>query len=311
MAWAFDAPTGVYKNHALSSQIREAALENTVFAKFVEPERGFGKGKGENVTITRVAQLPIASKVSEIETLPSGRPVVDTVSVTVSEWGFKIELTEFEESLAHFDMRNKFQRMLRNQMTLTMDKMIATSFKQASAGVIKYHTTSATAGTFSTAGTFGGTASNNMTVAHLREIRDYLAGTLKLQPYRDGNYIGILSTKPARGLKNDSEYREWVSRSTMQPFVTGVLGTIEGITLIETNHYNALSTGIGSGGVTGEAIFFGADAGFLATVLDPELRVGLSEDLGRFRTIGWYGILDAGITWTTAANSHIVHFGSA
>jgi N4-gp56 family major capsid protein len=319
--WVWDAPTGVYKNHQLSSKIREAAVADALFMRYVSPEPNYGKGRGQSANITRVMQLPLAGRVSETERLPTGRPVVDTKQVTVSEWGFKTELTEFEESLTHFDLRSKFQRMLRDQMRLTMDKMVADALLGTP---IKAVSTSATAVTFETVATGTrlpvGTATNNISIAHLRQIKDYLTGDLKAPPFKNGMYIGICSTKAARGIKNDAEYKDWQSPTTMAPFTDGRLRDVEGIALFETNHVatsialrdqGALVNAMGAGLAAGEAIFFGADAGFLATATDPELRVGIAEDLGRFRQIGWYGILEAGLTWGETANTaRAIHFAS-
>jgi hypothetical protein len=320
--WVWDAPTGVYKNHALSSKIREAAVADSLFMRYVSPEPNYGKGRGQNATITRVMQLPLAGRVSESERLPTGRPVVDTKSITVSEWGFKTELTEFEESLTHFDLRSKFQRMLRDQMRLTMDKMVAdallgTPIKAVSDGAASVAFETVATGTRLPVGT----ATNNLSIGALREIRDYLAGTLKAPNYKNGVYIGILSTQAARGVKNDSEYKDWQAPTTAAPFMDGRLRDVEGIALFETNHIapsialrdqGALVNAMGAGLVAGEAIFFGMDAGFLATATDPELRVGIAEDLGRFRQIGWYGILEAGLTWGETANTaRVIHFASA
>ena len=58
-------------------------------------------------------------------------------------------------------------------------------------------------------------------------------------------------------------------------------------------------------------MFFGDDGVFLAAVEDPELRVGLTEDLGRFREIGWVGTLDAGLVWQDATNARVVHWASS
>ena len=58
MAWTFDAPSGTYKNHALSSDIRREATADSQFMKFASPESGYGRKKGESVTITRVMNLP-------------------------------------------------------------------------------------------------------------------------------------------------------------------------------------------------------------------------------------------------------------
>lgn len=306
MAWVWDAPTGTYKNHALSSSIRDAAVADSLMMRFLDPEPNYGKKRGDTVTITRVMNLPLAGTVSEAQSLPSGRAAINTTSTTVQEWGYKVPLTEFEESLTHFDLRNKQQRALRDQMRLTMDKMAADALKTTN---IKAVATGATL-TFTTNGTPGGASAAALTVDHLREIRDYLSGTLKAPGFRNGNYVGILSTKAARGIKSDGDYATWLSPTTSEPFTTGRMRDVEGISLFETNHFDALSNSIG-GGETGEAIFFGADAGYLATVLDPELRIGMSEDLGRFREVGWYGILQAGNTWgDIAASARVVHLSS-
>jgi hypothetical protein len=87
MSWKFDAPSGVYRNHALSTDIRREAIADVQFMRFMRPEPGFGKKKGESVTITRIMALPHAQRVGENEALPSGRPAIETKTVGVSQWG--------------------------------------------------------------------------------------------------------------------------------------------------------------------------------------------------------------------------------
>lgn len=306
MAWEWDAPTGVYKNHALSSKLREEAIADVQFMRWLRPEPGYGKHKGESITITRILQLPLAGRVSEIDRLPSGRPALETKQVTPSEWGFKIEMTEFERNLSKFDPMNPYQKLLRSQMSLTMDVMGADAMKLTP---YKYIPVS-TGGVFDTDGTPSTTADKNLDVDDLRAIHDELSGTLKTPRMRGGKYIGILSTKAARGIKSDPEYKDWIAPTSSSPLLTGMLKDIEGFTLFETNHFDALPNAVGSGGILGEAIFFGDDAGFLAVVDEPELRVGLAEDLGRFQEIGWVGTLEAGLTWEVAANARVVHVTS-
>lgn len=307
MAWAWDAPTGVYKNHALTSKIRHNAIANAVFMKFLTPEPGYGKGKGESITITRFDNLPLAGRVSEIDRLPSGRPTISTKQQTVSEWGFKMEMTEFEKNLTHFDLRNQYQKLLRDQMRLTMDKMAADALKTTP---YKYIPHSSTPG-FDTDGTPTATADVNLAVSDILNIRDEMSGTLKVPPFANGKYIGILSTKAARGIRNDSTYRDWLAPNTSEPFTTGMMKDIENVMLIETNHFDALSNGVGNASVLGEALFFGDDAGFLAVIEEPELRAGIPEDLARFRQFGWVGTIEAGLTWEQAATSRVVHVTSA
>ncbi len=303
--WEWDAPTGVYKDHALSSNIRIAAVADAQFAAFARPESGFGKGKGQSITITKIFPLPLATRVSEIERLPSGRPAIDTLQITVSEWGFKIPMTEFEKNLTYFDLTNPFQVVLRDQMRLTLDDMVADAYKTT---LIKY-TPITTGGVFSTTGTAGGTADTNLSIADLREIHDELRD-LKVPTFRNGKYIGILSTKAARGIKNDPEYKDWQAPTGSGPFMDARLRDVEGFILIETNHSTALSNALGTGSVLGEAVFFGADSVALASVMEPELRAGIPEDLGRFRDTGWVGEVEAGLIWTEAAYSRVIHVTS-
>ena len=307
MSWEFDAPTGVYKNHALSSQIRHEAIARTLFMRFMTPEDGYGKKRGESVTITRVLALPLAQRVSENQRLPSVRPAIQTKQQTVSEWGVKIPMTEFERNLSHFDIENSFQISLMDQISLTMDKMSADAMKTT-----KYLYIPLDAGSvFDTDGVASTTADKNLTVDDLRNIYDELHGVLKVPMFDGGSYVGILSTKAARGIKNDSEYKDWLSPTQAMPFITGMLKDVEGFTLFETNHFDALSNGVGTASILGEAIFFGADSGFLVTAQQPELRAGVvGEDLGRIKEVGWVGTLEAGLTWETAALSRVIYVTS-
>lgn len=307
MSWKYDAPTNTYRNHWLSQKIREQAIADTVFMKFATQEPGFGKKKGESATITRILQLPLATRVGETDRLPSGRPAIETKQVGISEWGFKIPTTSFEKDLTYFDLMNPFQQTLRNQINLTMDKMVADAFKL---GPIKYVPLAA-GPNITTNGTPSGTSDQNLQVSDLREIHDYMSGTLKVPKYRNGKYVGILSTQAARGLKNDPEYKEWIAPTSSEPLMSGVLKDIEGFTLIETNHADALTDDVGASTTTGEAVFFGADAVGMLEVSAPELRMGLPDDLGRFQDIGWVGILEAFHVWESASLARVIHVTSA
>lgn len=306
MSWTFDAPSGTYKNFALSKDIRREALADAQFMRFMRAEPGFGKGKGESVTITRVLNLPLATRISETDLLPSGRPAIQTKQVATSEWGFKIPVTDYEKRLTHFNIMDPFQQVLRDQITLTMDSMAATALKLTP---VKY-TPTATGFNLETDGTASGVSDRNLQVSDLRNIHDHLHGDLKTPPFRGGRYVGILSTKAARGIKNDSEYKDWLAPTTSEPLMSGRLKSIEGFDLFETNHFDAMDNTAGTSTVLGEAIFFGMDAGGLVEVMTPEIRMGIPEDLGRFAEVGWVAIIDAFLVWETATLARAVHVTS-
>jgi N4-gp56 family major capsid protein len=306
MSWKWDAPTGTYRNHALSSDIRREAIADVTFMRFLRPEPGYGRGKGESVTITTVMKLPEAHRVQETDRLPSGRPAVRTKQVAVSQWGYKVAVTEFERDLTFFDIMNPIQRALRDQMSLTMDTMAAEAYKKTP---IKYVPT-ATGGTFSTNGVPGAVSNRNLGVQDLRRMHDFLRDDLKCPPFRNGRYVGILSVKAARGLKNDPEYKDWIAPTSSTPLMNGVLKDIEGFDLYETNHHEALSQYAGTSLTTGEAVFFGADAAGLVRIMDPELRTGLPEELGTFREVGWVGTLESFLVWDQPSMARVIHLTS-
>lgn len=305
MSWVFDAPSGVYRNHALSSEIRREAMYDVQTMRYLRPEPGYGKKKGDTITITRIMQLPVAGRVSELDVLPSSRPAINTKSVTVSEWGMKCTTTEFEKDLTFFDISNQFQQMLRDQMSLTMDLMSTTALKTTP---YKY-TPEVGGGVFSTNGTAAGVATANLAIADLRPIRDQLRKN-KSPYFRNGLYVGILSTRAARGIKNDPEYKDWISEQTAEPMIMGRMKDVEGFMLIETNNVYSFLDLVGSSTVCGEAIFFGADPAFLAVINQPELRAGIPSDLGRFQEVGWVGTIEASITWDIASLARIIHVTS-
>jgi N4-gp56 family major capsid protein len=306
MSWKFDAPTGTYRNFTLSRDIRREAIADAQFMKFLRPEPGYGKKRGESVTITRYLKLPLAARVGELDRLPAGRPPIETKQVTVSQWGYKVPVTEFEKNLTHFDIMNPIQATLRDQMTLTMDVMAAEAFKKTP---VKYVPTTS-GGTFTTNGSHSGVSDRNLGVADLRRLHDYLHGDLKAPSYRNGKYVGILSTKAARGLKNDPEYKDWIAPTSSEPLMTGRLKDIEGFALFETNHFDALDNTAGTSLTTGEAIFFAADAAGLLKVEDPEIRAGMPEELGTFQEVGWVGTLEAFLVWERASLARAIHVGS-
>lgn len=307
MAWEFDLPSGTFKNHFLSNKLRMAAIANTVFMRFLPREPGFGRGQGESATITRILNLPEAARIGETDDIPSGRPQVTTKQVSVSRWGFKIPITDYERHLSKFDLLDPFQATLRRQMELTFDTMSADALKKTP---IKYVPTSS-GFTLTTNGAAGATADRNLMVRDIREIKDYLAGTLQCPPFANRRYVGILSTRAARGILNDPEFKDWIAPTSSEPFINGQIGTIEDVTLITTNHTNALADLVGSSVTTGEAIFFGADAAALLEVQPPELRLaGNAEKLGTEWFVGWVGILEAFLVWEQASLARVVHVTS-
>jgi N4-gp56 family major capsid protein len=309
--WTFDAPTGTYKSHALSSKLYESAVEKCVFAQHASPVEGFGRKAGETVTLVRVAEItePTSAALIESQRISEDEFNMSTTSITVGEIGRAVPYNSLAIDLGKFDIENPIQKALRKQMALVLDTMCAAKFKGAK---VKYIPTGESAGTWDTDGTASTTATANMNIFHCEEIRDYMFDTLRTPPAVGDDYVGIFRTLGLRGIKRDPEWEEWHKYTDPQAKANSEVGRIENIRFIETNHANALSK-TGTSSVLGEGVVFGEDPMCMAEAMTPELRAGMPQDFGRQKSVAWYGILQFGEPFPTAnaGESRIVHVTSA
>lgn len=312
--WNFDAPTGTYKQHALSSKLWYASLEKTTFMDFVQTVEGYGRKMGENVTLTRVRTItePSDPTLTEGVRIPEDTYRLSTLSITVNEIGRSVPFTSLAEDLSKFDVENNIQRRLRDQMTLSLDTLAAVAYRTAQ---VKYTPRGLAAGNFDTAGAATTSALANWGVYHCERVRDYLYDTLHCQGIDGSNdYVGIFRALALRGLKSDADWEQWHVYTDPQSKYNSEVGKIEQIRHIETNHNMALRTGLGTGSVLGEGVVFGDESVALAEVMTPELRAqtNVGHDFGRANAVAWYGILAFSVIWDTsnAGESKIVHITS-
>lgn len=310
--WVFDAPSGVYKNHQLSSQLRMAAIVDTKFMQFVRPESGYGKKKGESITITRVSNIdvPTDGRLVENNRIPEDELTLSTTAITVSEWGRSVPYSSLAEDLGKFNIENMIQKKLKEQMSVTLDNAAAEAF---TGGLVKAIPNGVASIAFDTDGTASTQATVNLNMYHVEQIRDYMYSTLNIEPYEGDDYICLCSTKAKRGLISDPAFEQWHKYTDPQMKYKSEIGRIENIRFIETNNTTALSSSLGSGSVLGEAVFFGADAVAMAVAEDPELRIGIPQDYGRQKGVAWYGVLEFGRVWDSAnpGECRIVHLTSS
>jgi len=310
--WAFDAPTGTYKNHAMSEQLYEAAVENSVFMDHVIPVEGYGRKKGETITLTRVRNVtePLSAVLDESTRIPEDTFSLSTRAITVQELGRAIPYTSLSLDLSEFDLENPIQKKLREQLRLVLDTLAAQAFRRTS---IKADFTATTTVNVSTNGVFttGGGSTRNWLVSDVAFLRDYMFDDLTIPPLEGGDYMAIVRTLGLRGIKNDPKWEEWHKYTDPQAKFNGEVGRIEGIRFQETNHTTAARK-VGVASVLGEGIVFGDEGVGLAEALTPELRAAIPGDFGRSRAVAWYGILRMEPIWDTGnrGEAKIIHVGS-
>lgn len=303
-SWVNDGPSGVYKNHDLSSRIRMAAIQEAKFMQFVKPEDGYGKKKGESVTITRVSNVtePTDDTLDELARIPEDTLSISTQAITVSERGRAIPYTKLSIDLAHFDLGSAIQKKLKDQLKLSLDTRASVAFK---AGKILAVPTGIAETTFETDGSVSNTAASNLNMYHVESIRDYMYSTLNIPPYMGDDYVGILITQAKRGLLRDPAWVDWKKYTDPAAKFNGEIGRIENIRFVETNHSNSLANNKGTGSVLGECVFFGEDPVVMAVAEDPHLiaEENVGNDFGRQKSVAWYGIYGFGQIWSDSANA--------
>lgn len=311
--WTFDAPSGTYKSHKMSAKIREASVVNSLFMQFVDAEPGYGKNSGESVAITRISNISVPSASTLTEGVPISEDAVSlsTQSITVAENGRAVPFTSLSVDLSHFDLANKVQKKLMQQMKISMDRACAAAAKL---GQVKAIPDGVSSLTFDTDGTASTTATNNLNVYHVEQIRDYMFTTLNIEPAVGGDYIALVATKAKRGVMSDPAWQDWNKYTDNAKKFNSEVGRLEGCRFIEVNDTSSLSGSKGSGSVLGECIFMGMDALAMAVAVDPELRAKVPTDYGRSKGVAWYGVYGYGQIWSSSANAgeaRIVHVTSA
>ncbi len=289
--WA-GSPSGVYTSNALSAKLREQSIVESKFMDFVRVEPGFGKKRGETMTITRANILtqPTSAALSETNRIPVDEFSLSTTAITVSEYGRAVTFTHKSQLLSKFDPQDPIQKALRKQMTKALDRLAATAMKTV---YLAYSPTSTTGGTFDEDVTVSTTALSNVTAAHLGVIRDAFADTYIIDPYEGDDYIGLLSTKAMRGIKDDDQFIGWKQYLREgDTFHNSEIGKVESIRCIEVKDTTCLANNKGTGSVLGEGIILGDDFCAMIEAETPEVKVQLNfgQDFDRVHSAGWYGV---------------------
>ena len=312
-SWEFNAPTGAYKDHKISSKVFKAAIAETKVMQFVpEIEGGFGENMGESATMIRASNIdqPTSAVLEELLPIPEDDYSISTAQINLQEIGRKVKWTSRAAHRAPFDMPMVVQDKLKDQLSLVLDKLAIAAFTSCK---IKAIPTGEAELTFDTDGTASTPATVNGNYYHVEQIRDYLYSTLNAPTFASDEYFSLASTKFLRGLKQTKEFEVWNRYTTPEMKATGEVGKIEGIRFIEVNNVNTLSASLGTNSVLGEAVFFGSDAVRMAAAVMPEIFREQPKDGGRLHCAGWYGDIGFGEVFPTAnaGEARIVHVTSS
>ena len=305
--WIFDAETGCNKNNFISNQLLVQSVAKLKIVPFTRVlEAGF-KHNGEIVNIMNVKELPdpTTAQLEELTRIPIDKLQWGNRTIKVVEWGRGVEYTDLAQQLSKFDPESVLQKALTRQMQRALDIAAARNgFFHADAKIC-FSPTSATGGTFATAGVAGAVATSNLTFDHMGVLADYIAGDIHVPPFEGEDYIGLGCRKTLRGLKSDSNWQlinEYLQKGDL--FFRGEVGKMELFRWIQVDHEKAIGNSTGSSPVLGEAVVFGDEAVARVEVVAPQLYAdpNYQGDFGRSKAIAWRGTFAFASYWNTATD---------
>ena len=306
--WVTDADTGCQKNHFISNKLLVQSVAKLKIMPFTRVlEAGF-KHQGEIVNVMNVKELPdpTTTQLEELTKIPIDKLQWGNRWIRVVEWGRGVEYTDLAQQLSKFDPESVLQKALTRQMQRALDIAAARNGFFHTDAKICFTPTSATGGTFATAGVAGATALSNLTFDHVGVLADYIAGDIHCPPFEGEDYIGLACRKTLRGLKSDSQWQlinEYLQKGDL--FFRGEVGKMELFRWIQVDHANAVSNSTGaSQSVLGEAVVFGDEAVSRVEVVPPQLYAdpNYQGDFGRTHAIAWRGTFAFATTWNTATD---------
>src|SRR3990167_6278932 len=308
----------------VSKKVRHASQPILKARQFVRSVDSYGKNRGDTVDIYRV---PNTAEVESTATIPDGDPIPTTTigisrrSVTVNQYGKALPWTGMVESLAEIDVENEVVlKALKNHMAKSLDTLVINALKTSD---LIYIPTGAATGTWDVDGTASTQATSNITTFHIKEIVDAMmvgefgsGNTGRPVPfYEDEYYVCLCTVKFLRGIFDDPDFEHISDYANAEGYYRGEVGRLPyyHTKFVLTNHTAALSNGVGSSSVLGEAIFVGEEPVVEAVVHPEEVREKIPGNFGLDKALAWYYLGGFGRVWDFSADSeeHIVRVTSA
>jgi N4-gp56 family major capsid protein len=280
--WAMQGQGGFSATASLDSEIRQRATATTFFHQFALAVSSFGKHRADRVLVDKLGRLVTAMNpagMAETDDFPTTDFPFVQASIVVTEYGNAVEWTEKLETFAQWSAGQMVGMVLRQDQIEGLDKVANAAY---ALGKVIYTPLSASTGTVSTSGTPGAVAGSPMTVAHARDVSDYLRAVLKAPAMANGDYVCIANVDHARGIKDSSEFQDVSRYATPEKLFESEVGKYASIRFVEENNVTVSPAGTSNVGFA-QAYYFGSDNVLEAVALAPHLRYKIPQGWGRDR----------------------------
>jgi N4-gp56 family major capsid protein len=245
---------------------------------------------GNPITFTKIDALaPQTTELSETAD-PTHRSVKPSqVSVTLKERGDSVKMTKKLRITSFINLDMEVPAEVGRSMEESLD-IIARDVLVAGTNVIFVGQTAQA----------DIVAGNTLTAAHVRRIRAELAGGKAPPPDGQPMYVGFPHPDVSYDLQQESGQQAWsapqIYREGAQGVWTGELGALGGVILVENANAPILADAGAAAVDVYQTVFVGQQAlGEAIGEAQHMVVAGPFDDLQRFVSVGWYGLLGYGI----------------
>jgi N4-gp56 family major capsid protein len=276
-----------------SQEVLFEAQPRLKFLQFAKVKTDLQAQRGKSISFTKYSNLAGGGTINEQDVLAATGLSTSEVTITVHEQGNAVTVSELALRTSLLDVLGDASKLLAVNMATVLD----TQFRDA---VLATTNVVYGAGNTTLAGISDG---DGLTTQTVKDVVEVLA-TNNAPKIMGEFYVCIAHPHQLRQLRDDNA---WINaqayRGTGRQLYLGEVGMYEGVVFIESTQMPALNTaqvvakyGAGYTATNGwEAVFFGENAYAWAIALPVELRDDGVTNLGRFHTLGWYGIWGTGI----------------
>lgn len=307
------AQVGGWYTLKLSDTVRVAPQPNMVFSQLCRPEPRFGPHMGDTLQFNKIGDLNQAMvEMTEDGDVPEGEFTQTYGTCTVKEYRTSIRLSHWASIFSELSVVDAAIISLVNRCKVDLDRLAAVPFTTADVVYTPTGTTSAKTYSLSTNGTPGGTASREFSYWDHQNIIDLMRGTYRVPGYMGDDYLCIGTTSFLRNLRTDAELNQIrrYETSSNKAILAGEVGDLEGTRFVRDT--NVLDNTIGTGNVTGQAIYIGGDPAVMLEIYPFEIQAAVADMYGRFRTLCgvWHGGYARTWSWANDSVTRIIRVDS-
>ncbi|MFI6512992.1 N4-gp56 family major capsid protein [Streptosporangium sp. NPDC050855] len=317
-----------------SKEILFQAMPVLKFEQFAVKKTELGVQPGLSINFTRYNNLGKASQLVEGVRMQTAALTATQFSITVSEHGYAIGVTELLLNASFDDVMATASRLLGRNMATYLDESARNTLLQATSHIYGYDKIMSSAaqtrmspfdlGTLPTAtqvtgepnGTtsmrMGLTGNYHLTVSAIKDGVETLS--TKNTPRLGDSYVCFVHPHQSRRLRDDPNWINMTQYASPGNFQIGEIGRIDDVVFIESTQVSKLTSAtraelggkyedvslgkaidVPTGQSVYQAVLLGDNAFGHAISLPVELRDGGIQDFGREHLLAWYAIWGLGL----------------